>query len=107
MKIKFAREMYIELSGITQVWINKTICWRKINDNCWKKVEGGGKFNPDKNVTKTAFEFNKMVNRRINKTGDAGDRWREPMYRVWVSEHTLNIVKKDIVIKLLKTHEFK
>jgi hypothetical protein len=88
---------YIEISSITEVWINRISHWHR-EENYWRKVDGGPGFNP--NAVKTLSDFHNHINGILNKRHpvEDSDGFSPRMYRCWISGGTLNIVQRKFTV---------
>jgi hypothetical protein len=100
---------YIEISGITDVWINRISHWQRMElptDHAWKKIAGGPGFYPDPNTRsvlsyiKTPADFHNHINGILNKRHpvEDSDGFSPLMYRCWISGSTLNIVQRSFTV---------
>ena len=101
------RTPHLEITGITDVWINRISHWkREFDRDDWRKVAGGPGFqehNPNVlAIFKTATDFHAFIQEYLDREFPDietchGDHPR--MYRAWISGSTLNIVQRKVVKK--------
>ena len=94
------------LNGIDKIVINRISVWEK---SCvtepWRKVAGGPGFNPiSKSHVKTPDQMRSLVARKLHHTENykVFENYNTVVfedfmiYRYWISEGTLNIVRDDL-----------
>ena len=101
------RTPFLEVTGITDVWVNRISHWKR-SGAVWRKVAGGPGFNSDPNTQsvlsyiKTASDFHNMIQGYLDKEFpeiENCDGFHPRMYRCWISGSTLNIVQRKITKK--------